>query len=85
MIVGKPSKLSVFSPKNREFQIININESILLQPDKSYYEIKTPFQLSQGNMISINTYHPPINNETTNLIEFVKKALGLKDVLQYDE
>src|SRR2546421_5963198 len=36
MIVGKPSKLSVFSPKNREFQIISINESILLQPDKSY-------------------------------------------------
>ena len=72
MIIGKPSKLSVFSPKNREFQIISINESILLQPDKSYYEIKTPFQLSQGNMISINTYHPPINNEPTNLIEFVK-------------
>ncbi|CAI2171759.1 13982_t:CDS:2 [Funneliformis geosporum] len=75
MIIGKPSKLpelSVFSPKNREFQIIFINESILLQPDKYYYEIKTPFQLSEGYMISINTYHPPINDEPANIIEFVK-------------
>ncbi|PKC09004.1 HCP-like protein [Rhizophagus irregularis] len=72
IIVGKPLKLSVFSSKNREFQIICINESILLQPDKSYYEIKTPFQLSQGHMISINTYHPPINDEPADLIEFIK-------------
>ncbi|CAB4466336.1 unnamed protein product [Rhizophagus irregularis] len=72
VIVGKPSKLSVFSPKNRICQIDCINESILLQPDKSYYEIKTPFQLSQGCVISINTYHPPINNEPADLIKFVK-------------
>ncbi|PKY51973.1 hypothetical protein RhiirA4_495361 [Rhizophagus irregularis] len=72
MIVGKPSKLSIFSFDNQDFQVIRISESILLQPDKSYYEIKTPFRLSQGCMISINTYHPPINNEPTNLIEFVK-------------
>ncbi|CAG8483572.1 3155_t:CDS:2, partial [Funneliformis caledonium] len=75
MIIGKPSKLpelSVFSPKNREFQIIFIDESILLQPDKFYYEVKTPFQLSEGYMISINAYHPPINDEPANIVEFIK-------------
>ncbi|CAG8554353.1 7585_t:CDS:2, partial [Funneliformis mosseae] len=75
MIIGKPSKLpelSVFSPKNREFQIIFIDESILLQPDKFYYEVNTPFQLSEGYMISINAYHPPINDEPANIVEFIK-------------
>ncbi|CAB4445502.1 unnamed protein product [Rhizophagus irregularis] len=56
MIIGKPSELSVFSPKNREFLVYSIRESITLQPDNPYYSIKTSRQLSQEDTISVNVY-----------------------------
>ncbi|PKY55767.1 hypothetical protein RhiirA4_448493 [Rhizophagus irregularis] len=56
MIIGKPSELSVFSPKNRKFLVYSIRESITLQPDNPYYSIKTSRQLSQEDTISVNVY-----------------------------
>ncbi|RGB27229.1 hypothetical protein C1646_769365, partial [Rhizophagus diaphanus] len=61
MIVGNPSKLSVLSPNNREFQVDCIKESITLQPNKSNYCIKTPFPLSLGYTISVYTYYSSSN------------------------
>ncbi|CAB4430328.1 unnamed protein product [Rhizophagus irregularis] len=55
MIVGNPSKLSIFSPKNRDIKVNYIKESIALQPDISCYSIKT-CQLSEGHTIFLN-YH----------------------------
>ena len=62
MIIGNPSKLSVFSPKNREIQVDLIKESISLQPNDSYYSIESSRQLSHGHVISFNTYcFEPVN------------------------
>jgi hypothetical protein len=62
MIVGNPSKLSVFSPKNREIQVDLVKESFALQHNDPYYSIETSHQLSKGNVISINTYcSEPVN------------------------
>jgi hypothetical protein len=62
MIVGNPSKLSVFSPKNRKIQVDLVKESIALQHNDSYYSIETSHQLPKGNVISINTYcSDPVN------------------------
>ncbi|CAB4488115.1 unnamed protein product [Rhizophagus irregularis] len=56
MIIGKPSELSVFSPKNRELQVYYMRDYITLQPDNSYYSIRTSYQLSQEDTISVNIY-----------------------------
>ena len=61
MIVGNPSKLSVFSPKNRELQVDLVKESIELQPNDPLYSINTSFQLSQGHVISVNTRSEHVN------------------------
>ncbi|PKY60302.1 hypothetical protein RhiirA4_483869 [Rhizophagus irregularis] len=53
MIVGNPSELSVFCPKNREIQVDCVKEFITLQRNNSSYSIKTSHQLSQGYDISI--------------------------------
>ncbi|GBC08651.1 hypothetical protein RclHR1_00830002 [Rhizophagus clarus] len=58
MIIGNPSKLSVFCPKNRELQVDYIKESIKLQRDDSFYSIRTSRQLSQGFEIFINCFKP---------------------------
>src|SRR6185437_11083263 len=68
IIVGNPSKLSVFSPNNREFQVDCTKESITIQPEKLNYYIKAPFQLSQGYIISFHAYHPSANYEPINII-----------------
>ena len=58
MIIGNPSKLSVFSLNNRDFQFTCFKKSIKLQPNNSYcYSIKTPCQLFEGCTISANTYY----------------------------
>ncbi|RGB27238.1 hypothetical protein C1646_719150 [Rhizophagus diaphanus] len=71
MIVGNPSKLSIFSPNNRKFQVDCIRESITIQPDKSNYCIKTPFPLSHGYTISVHAYYPSTNYEPINIIKLV--------------
>ncbi|CAB4426261.1 unnamed protein product [Rhizophagus irregularis] len=72
MIVEKPSKLLVFSPNNREFQVECIKESIILQSDKSNYYIKPSFSLSQGYTIFVHAYCPSTNYEPDNIIKLVK-------------
>ncbi|PKC14983.1 hypothetical protein RhiirA5_494932 [Rhizophagus irregularis] len=71
MIVGNPSKLSIFSSNNRKFQVDCIRESITIQPDKSNYCIKTPFPLSHGYTISVHAYYPSTNYEPINIIKLV--------------
>ena len=67
MIIGSPSKLSVFSPKNRNLQVIYITESITLRPDEFSYYIKPPSPLSQGCYISINAYYSRTTYEPVNI------------------
>ncbi|CAB4376582.1 unnamed protein product [Rhizophagus irregularis] len=71
MIVGNPSKLSIFSSNNRKFQVDCIRESITIQPNKSNYCIKTPFPLSHGYTISVHAYYPSTNYEPINIIKLV--------------
>ncbi|POG80836.1 hypothetical protein GLOIN_2v222960 [Rhizophagus irregularis DAOM 181602=DAOM 197198] len=54
IIIGKPSSLSVFSPKNRDCQVDYF--SITLQPSRLEYRIVTPFSLSQGNTVFFNSH-----------------------------
>ncbi|CAB4388336.1 unnamed protein product [Rhizophagus irregularis] len=61
MIIGNPSKLSVFSPRNRELQVYCFKGLITLQHNNSCYPIKTPCQLSEGYTISINIYRSTTN------------------------
>ncbi|RGB23027.1 hypothetical protein C1646_677411 [Rhizophagus diaphanus] len=76
MIIGIPSKLSVFSPKNRKIQVNYIKESITLQPNQSCYRIKAPslssegdaFSLSEGDVIFVHAYYPLTNLEPNNII-----------------
>ncbi|PKC76252.1 hypothetical protein RhiirA1_513262 [Rhizophagus irregularis] len=63
MIIGNPSKLSVFSPRNRELLVYCIKEHITLQRNNSCYPIKTPCQLSEGYTISVNVYCSTTNYE----------------------
>ncbi|RIA98779.1 hypothetical protein C1645_748724 [Glomus cerebriforme] len=71
IIIGNPLKLSVFSPKNREFQVDCINKPITLQPNISIYSIKTPFRLSQGYTILINV-NCSMTDESTTIIKLVE-------------
>ncbi|GBC08653.1 hypothetical protein RclHR1_00830004 [Rhizophagus clarus] len=64
IIIGNPSKLSVFSPKNRDVKVEYFKESLKLQRNISSYSIKTSHQLSQGYDISINC-SKPINIKLT--------------------
>jgi hypothetical protein len=69
MIVGSPSKLSVFSPKNREIQVNYIKETITLQPDNSRYYKKIPFQGYKGYLFSIHAYCPHEPNINVQIIK----------------
>ncbi|CAB5369751.1 unnamed protein product [Rhizophagus irregularis] len=56
MIIGKPSKLSVFSPKNRRNIIVKYcKKSITLQPKQLNYHVEIPFPLLQDEFIFFNT------------------------------
>ncbi|CAB5376214.1 unnamed protein product [Rhizophagus irregularis] len=61
MIIGNPSKLSVFSPKNREIQVNYIKETVTLQLDNSNYYKKISFQGYKGHLFSVHAYcsHEP--------------------------
>ncbi|RGB22819.1 hypothetical protein C1646_729827 [Rhizophagus diaphanus] len=69
MIIGIPSELLVFSPRNRELPVNYIKESITLRNDDfdSNYPIKTSQQLSQGDIISINIYCSTTHYELINV------------------
>ncbi|GES80260.1 kinase-like domain-containing protein [Rhizophagus clarus] len=72
MIIGIPSKSSVFSPKNRKIQVNYIKKSITLQSKQSYYHIETPFLLTEGDSVSIHAYYPSTNFEFNSIIKLVK-------------
>ncbi|PKY30539.1 kinase-like protein [Rhizophagus irregularis] len=67
IIIGNPSSLSVFSPKNRDCQVDYF--SITLQPNLLDYRIVTPFSLPQGSTIFFNSHLP--NFEPNNGIKLV--------------
>ncbi|POG77650.1 hypothetical protein GLOIN_2v1544607, partial [Rhizophagus irregularis DAOM 181602=DAOM 197198] len=71
MIVEKPSESLIFSPSNRKFQVNCIKTSIILQPNKSNYSIKTSFSLSQGYTIFVHAYYPSTNYEPGNIIRLI--------------
>ncbi|CAB5383744.1 unnamed protein product [Rhizophagus irregularis] len=55
MIIGNPSKLSVFSPKNRRDIIVKYCKiPITLKPKQLNYHVEIPFQLSQDESIFFN-------------------------------
>ncbi|CAB5386186.1 unnamed protein product [Rhizophagus irregularis] len=58
MMIGNPSKLSVFSPNNREIHVGYVKQSIKLQRKNSSYSVKTSHKLFQGYGISINCFRP---------------------------
>ncbi|EXX67611.1 Cdc15p [Rhizophagus irregularis DAOM 197198w] len=72
MVVGSPSKLSIFSPNNREFSVGYIKESITLRIDKSNHHIKAPFQLFQGYTIFVHAYYSSTNYEPISIIKLVE-------------
>ncbi|RIA91150.1 hypothetical protein C1645_132029 [Glomus cerebriforme] len=75
MIIGIPSKLSVFSPNNRNVQVKSFAKTITLQPNQLYYPIETPCSLSEGYIISVHAYYPLTNCEPDNIV----KLAGWKD------
>ncbi|GBC32495.1 Piwi domain-containing protein [Rhizophagus irregularis DAOM 181602=DAOM 197198] len=60
IIVGIPSNLKVFSPRNRELHVsyIKTQVTVRLGIDNSYYPIKTSHQLAKGDSIFANIYYP---------------------------
>ncbi|GBC10313.1 hypothetical protein RclHR1_09510004 [Rhizophagus clarus] len=68
MVVGNPSKLSVFSPKNREIQVNYIKETVALQPDSNYYK-KIPFHGYKGYLFSVHAYCPHEPNINVQIIK----------------
>src|SRR6266540_5343494 len=74
MIIGNPSKLLVFSPKNREAQVALIKKAMTIQPDISHYKIEINFPLSQGYNILVNVKnHVPLNIK---LVEWSKNYIN---------
>ncbi|CAG8702194.1 4167_t:CDS:1, partial [Funneliformis mosseae] len=63
MVVGNPSKLSAFSPNNRECKVKCFEKSFTYQPNKSNYNIELPLKLSHGNVIFVHTYDSSTNYE----------------------
>ncbi|PKY47814.1 hypothetical protein RhiirA4_463183 [Rhizophagus irregularis] len=69
VIIGNPSKLSVFSPKNREIQVNYIKETVTLQLDNSNYHKKIPFQGYEGHLFSVHAYCPHKPNINVQIIK----------------
>ena len=77
IIVGNPSKLSVFSPKNRDFQVKYFKRSIILQPNQLDYYIEAPYSLSQGYMIFVHAYYSQTIYEPSNIIKLIKWSYNI--------
>ncbi|CAI2190347.1 11422_t:CDS:10, partial [Funneliformis geosporum] len=84
MIVGKPSKLSTFSPKNRECKIKCFEKSITYKPNKSNYYIELSLELSQGRVIFVNKYNFLTNYEHIKLVSWKNKAINVQIVKATD-
>uniref|UniRef100_U9UL67 Uncharacterized protein n=1 Tax=Rhizophagus irregularis (strain DAOM 181602 / DAOM 197198 / MUCL 43194) TaxID=747089 RepID=U9UL67_RHIID len=59
-MIGNPSKLSVFSPNNREIHVGYVKQSIKLQRKNSSYSVKTSHKLFQGYGIDFNHIQPNV-------------------------
>jgi hypothetical protein len=69
VIIGNPSKLSVFSPKNREIRVNYIKETVTLQLDNSNYHKRIPFQGYKGHLFSVHAYCPHEPNINVQIIK----------------
>ncbi|RIA81544.1 hypothetical protein C1645_790200, partial [Glomus cerebriforme] len=79
IIIGIPSKLSVFSPKNREFKVDYFKKSILLQPNQEKYHIDSPFPLfPKYSNIFFNAHSA--NYELKNAIKLVNWSYNSVDI-----
>ncbi|RGB40244.1 hypothetical protein C1646_688101, partial [Rhizophagus diaphanus] len=82
MIIGIPSELLVFSPRNRELPVSSIKEPITLRNDdsNSNYSIEISHQLSQGDIVSINIHCSTTNYEPINvkLIGWLKNRINFQ-------
>ncbi|GBB89461.1 hypothetical protein RclHR1_16150002 [Rhizophagus clarus] len=72
IIIGKPLKLSIFSPKNRDFQVNYLKKSVTLRSNKSNYLIETTFPLYEGYTGFAHANHSSINYESNNIIKIIK-------------
>ncbi|PKC62959.1 hypothetical protein RhiirA1_538117 [Rhizophagus irregularis] len=80
MIIGKPLKLSVFSPRNRDVLIKCFKTSISLislQPDQSNYRIKVPFPLLQDEIIFFNETPKEFEHRTIKLINWTYDSIDI--------
>ena len=66
MIIGNPSSVSVFSPRNRKLQVSYIKKSITIQPYQNN-SIEVSCQLSQEDTISVNAYYTTTNYVPINI------------------
>src|SRR5581483_11600952 len=66
MVIGNPSKLSVFSPNNRDFQVKCLKKSLMLNPSKLNHRIIIP-SLSHESVISFVAHST--NFELKNVIK----------------
>ncbi|GBC04288.1 hypothetical protein RclHR1_00560015 [Rhizophagus clarus] len=81
IIIGNPLSLSVFSPKNRDFNIDSF--SITLQPNLSDYRIAIPFSLSQGDTIFINSHSTNFEpNNGVKLINWSYNSIKIEIILE---
>ncbi|GBB96281.1 hypothetical protein RclHR1_27170001 [Rhizophagus clarus] len=79
MIIGKPSKLSVFSPKNRDVLVKYFKESITLQPEQLDYHIKISSLLLQNEIISFNASFKGVGlKNTVKLIKWTRDSIDIK-------
>ncbi|CAB5383795.1 unnamed protein product [Rhizophagus irregularis] len=72
LIIGNPSRSSIFSPNNRDFEINYLKKSIKLRSNISNYKIKTFFPLYEGYTVLIHENHSSINYEYNNIIKIIE-------------
>ncbi|UZO27034.1 uncharacterized protein OCT59_019243 [Rhizophagus irregularis] len=81
--VGKPFRISVFSPKNRELQVNYIEKSVKLQLRKSnYISIDTSFDLHEGYTVFLNGKQDLLTNvqiESSHTIQSNTDGSSLSD------
>ncbi|GES72673.1 kinase-like domain-containing protein [Rhizophagus clarus] len=81
IIIGNPLKLSIFSPKNRDFQVNYLKRSVTLRSNKSNYLIETTFPLHEGYTGFVHANHSSINYESNNIIKIIewkKKSIEIQ-------
>ncbi|PKC59800.1 hypothetical protein RhiirA1_492077 [Rhizophagus irregularis] len=81
--VGKPSQISVFSPKNRELQVNYIKKSVKLQlRESNYIPIDTSFNLHEGYTVFAHANHSSLNYEPNNifirLVEWKARSINVQ-------